>query len=564
MFRLGLREIQARSASGVGLRASLLRASLRATFCTRVGCALPITRAVSENVTARNALTNPKLTYRFTGTFTVLNPVHNEQTPAELKLQMDAVPRSYVMEHAVPMPPRSVLHETITTAALTTKAPTESHFRHVVSHCYAKALAMTKARQSEYDRLDSKATTLANESLLRVKKGVCVTADDKRVQALLKTVNTNAQFSTSSTAAVDDVVATVARNDLRREYRKDLARQTVAQVFTDEFEAGRMQPFERVKTKFGYTVVVMGGAATGKSTLTKDILCHYRDAYGISPEDFSFLSTDRNRLPLLDDPSLGTDKSFHGDLTQEEASYITDMQFERRRQMAAQGWAIHSLIEKVYVGEHEVDLMSCGTKLRVYATFCCPATAIHNDHARFLAHRERSVPREYILSGQKLASNSLHLLLKKPGEDIAVEIHDTQLRMSGQKVLPCAYINLQKKRLYVLNLASLLEFVKRSELNVNATHQCTLYSPKETTVEACIQKLLAKYGHLEVVFVKPEADKVDMQNLDQSRFAHYTASRGLVVDKQGVFNKLTVKEKAMFAALSDTVSSNTPKPATKK
>lgn len=388
---------------------------------------------------------------------------------------------------------------------------------------------------------------------------------DTNVNAVLTTVNDNIKkglYIPSPDVKVEQVATNIAINDIRRTQRKTIAQNIVAPFLLKKFAAKQIDPIFFSTPQSAFTILLVGGPATGKSTLTRDLLSHYSKIYGIKPEDISFISADVFRLPLLNDHDLGNDTAHHGSLTQDEASSLTYNTILRRREMIGQGIASHALFEQMCVNPSELELIGSGTQFRVYATFCCPVRAVTNNHNRFMRTKERLVPNQYVLQGQKLATDRMPSLLNCGEKDIILEIHNTDLKQNqtnteSKSTHPVAILNKSKNRLYVLDLASLLDFVKRSELNPLATCLSTLFpNQQQTSLAACAEKLKKQYGSLEIVFIDPAVQNLDHNNLDEHAYARHSAGDGLRIEQQGVFDQQVAMPagKAMFNALSSQAS----------
>lgn len=122
--------------------------------------------------------------------------------------------------------------------------------------------------------------------------------------------------------------------------------------------------------------MVAGGPASGKGILTTRITTMLKDN-NMELKNFAMIAPDRYKLVLQDSNILGTDKSYHGTLTQEECRLIAEECRDRIIQMAKDTQAPNTFIERLIPHEDKVELGTYGRgKFRVYITSAESMTVI--------------------------------------------------------------------------------------------------------------------------------------------------------------------------------------------
>jgi hypothetical protein len=513
---------------------------------------------------------------KYTGTFTLLNPNHFEINRHTLAEQYRAIhiQRPWLPRVALPRVHRSTLHEVIVSAVLTCQYENGDLFRQHAADLYKQSYAVVASQFQAFKDLDKKADHQAQSALLDVLKEYkafeASNNDDlplhKHIFTTLTAIKNNMKngdYTPAMDTNIPSLVAEITSNDLKREYRQTRIRDIVSRVLSDDIASRKLPTLERVRPEDGLTIMLIGGSATGKSSLSKDILWHYQQTHGIAPQNFSLITSDRNRKILFNDKLLGDDNAQYGTLTQEEAGHITSLQLHRRKEMIDNGFTVHTFLEQIFILPNDVNLITYGnTKLRMYSTSCDADTAIENDYTRYLRDRERLTPRSAIIQGQKTVSAKLPVFLKDHhGKDIIIEIHNTQKRTINKdnKLLPIAIMNLKEKRIYLHDINAFLDFIKKDELNISAHSAQTLFSnPEKITPLVNAAKLKSLYSDYEILFINPLATDIDYHNHDTHIYARHTATQGLTIENETIFNQVNGTEAghAVFSVLS----SNSIKP----
>lgn len=211
---------------------------------------------------------------------------------------------------------------------------------------------------------------------------------------------------------------------------------------------------------------VVGGPASGKSTLKKDIkksdsVCQ------INPDDYK---------PLLYTQSISSKDSKFASLVHEESSYIADQIMKTLKSMAERP---DVLLDVVKSSEDKMDVLAeGGAKLHLIIATCEPADAIQRAFNRAVnstdsADLGRFVPTREILAGHKKESVILPSVIKK--YLINLRLFDTGIDKETRKPLLVAEIDTRRKELKVFHLGPFLMFIRKALINEHAVRSDQVY-----------------------------------------------------------------------------------------
>ncbi len=296
------------------------------------------------------------------------------------------------------------------------------------------------------------------------------------------------------------------------------------------------------------TQMMSGGPATGKSTVTNQIISQLKADFGFSLSDFAFISTDRFRLLLTDDPLINSCKIELGFLTQDEARLITRLAIQSiQDKIKKHGQAPHVLMEIISPLETDlnVGLLNNG-EVKIALTSYPPREAVEGNFKRYQKTGERLPPVLAVLGGQKTISTKTPKIIKNyAGKNIVITMYDTykMIHESEDQQTLIAAFHCKKNRIYIRDIHMMLDFIKKSHINPNATHPDAIYTDADKiSLNSIIKNFLDDYAHQYIYFIDPSAELSNEDSLEKNAYAVFSPETGLTIIHEALLQQLKEKD----------------------
>ncbi|STX55609.1 coiled-coil protein [Legionella beliardensis] len=357
---------------------------------------------------------------------------------------------------------------------------------------------------------------------------------------------------------IEAAAAKITIDDLLRESIRSQAYDHVIDIVSEQIEHQRLAPLEIIPEQDRQQIMLLlpqfsanqrlmqvmaGGPASGKSVTTKQFMAHIKQEYGLSLSDFSFISTDRFRLLLLNDESLGKDIVLRGLHTQDEARLMTEQAIQIiGKKVGLIKYAPNVFMETVNPVEEEILIgTSLGSKLRISVTAYPPEKAVEGNYKRYQERHERLPPVAAVLGGQKLVSSEAPKMLSKyQGKDIVMTLYNTYALIHDQneKNAFIGAFHCREDLIILRDINEVLNFVKKSHLNPYAEGPESMYlNSEKLNNSALIAEFFAQYKDKEIIFVDPKANDVDYDNLTKNTYATFSPDSGLIIKNEAIFKR---------------------------
>jgi hypothetical protein len=355
----------------------------------------------------------------------------------------------------------------------------------------------------------------------------------------------NDKFKEAKTMQLKSIVTQIVADDLTREFIQTQVKIYVNSIFKKLFETGEL---EQLPTNYEYplTIMTIGPPGSGKSTLIGRLSQYYKNNFELIKSKMSVLTADRLRAVLQELSNLGTDIKSYGCLTQHEAISIYDDILIQLADLRNQGKMIQAFFESVFVYDNHVHAaLSNNGKFELYLTFTDVLKLIERNRARFEEKGKRYVPDDAILKGAQTVSDKLPGFIKDYQEtNIRITICDTdKMKLDSPELyIPIAVFDLNKNKLLLVDIQSMLDFIKQSEININAKDISQIFPiPNNISLSALAVKFKKLYGQCEIHFIDyQEKTPLQSEKLELQAYAIYSAGN-LTIRQPKIFSTIIQK-----------------------
>jgi uncharacterized ubiquitin-like protein YukD len=234
------------------------------------------------------------------------------------------------------------------------------------------------------------------------------------------------------------------------------------------------------------TLMVAGGQASGKGT-SVGLLA---DKMGDKWEHTVRINTDSYKPLVLAPDNLAPE--IYSQLAQQEASLIHGKLQTRLGELEQQGKCPHVLVDQVFLGSDKLDLaIKSSGKSEIIAVSTKVETAIARSFGRG-AETGRYEDTKGILRCHKFSTEQMMTTLAGyDGEDVNFTLVDNNVP-KGDTPIRCMSVDLKDQTIVIHNEARMREYLKKLNININATGEDNLYGNAALSLKDYLEPLISK------------------------------------------------------------------------